>query len=298
MIKQSSTFLVDRVRIPYARYTKTFGMHETAYFYTIDMTDPEIRAKVESSGLLTEDRFSDFELEVLAPIFYKNKEPLQFNLHLVFILPDDMPLTNDMWRIKDDLQYMRKLFLRASDFEKLLSEEHKKEICSIAHVGEEHFKIRNFNIVSNIDAFQNFKLLKSLSDNLQSPIVNIWFPEEDEYIKSIKSCDSQKLAYYYQKLWSMFMEQGTPENPEHVSSTEQRFLYLASVLGKQKHGQPLLLDGIGWRALDDYRRLNLISTLSDFSEQSGSIIVTCESKADTNLIKKKVYKANFIVPKQ
>lgn len=297
MIKQSAVFHVGDQKIPYAKYTQTFGGHEKAYFYAIDLTEEEIRKKVIQTGLLTEDGFASFSIDVLFPIYRKTDETLRYNLNLVFILPDEMSLTNDMWEIKENMQYMRKLFLKASEFSKILLENQKRIICSVVQVGAEKYKFRNFNVVSDSEAKSSLVFLRELSEALKSPIIYVGYPTEESYIQSIQSADQKVLAYYYQKLWSMFQELGLPNNPYQLSSTEERCLYLASILSNQEKGQPLLLEGIGWGSLDDNRRLNMISTLSDFSEQSGSVIMTCDSKANSELIKKKVYRANFLESK-
>ena len=66
--------------------------------------------------------------------------------------------------------------------------------------------------------------------------------EEEEYtfffIRSLFAYQDI-LTYYYQKLWSMFQELGLPNNPYQLSSTEERCLYLASILSNQEKGQPL-----------------------------------------------------------
>lgn len=297
MIKQSAVFRVGGQRIPYAKYTQTFARHEKAHFYTIDLTNDETRKKVLQSGMLTEDGYEAFSGEVLLPIYRKEQETLQYNLNLVFLLPDEMPLTDEMWEVKENFQYMRKLFIRASEFAKILLEGQKREFNSIIKVGTEKYKLRNFNVVSDSEAKSSLIFLRELSEALKSPIVYVGCPTEESYIQNIKNADQKVLAYYYQKLWSMFQELGVPNNPHELSSSEERCLYLASILSNQEKGQPLLLEGIGWGSLDDNRRLNMISTLSDFSEQSGSVIMTCDSKANSGLIKKKVYRANFLVSK-
>lgn len=297
MIKQSSIFRIKGQRIPYAKYTQVFAHQEKAHFYVIDLTEEQTRENVLHAGILTERGFEDFSLDVLMPIYMKEKGTLQYNLNLVFILPDEMLFTNDMWEIKENFNYMRKLFLKASEFSKILLECQKKEITSVITVGSEKYKLRNFNIVSDSETKSSLEFLRELSDVMKSPIVNIGRPEYEAYMKSIQNADQKRLSYYYQKLWSMFQENGIPEEPSFLSYTETRLLYLASILSAKTKGEPLLLDGIGWGALDDARRLNMISTLSDFSEQSGSVIVTCDSKANNGLMKKKVYRANFLVSK-
>lgn len=297
MIKQSSIFHVNGQKIPYAKYTQTFGGHEKAYFYTIDLTEETTREKVLQSGILTEHGYAKFSNEVLFRLYMKEKETLQYNLNLVFLLPDEMSLTDEMWELKEDFQYMRKLFLKASEFVKILLEGQKREINSIVTVGVEKYKLRNLNVVSDSETKSSLVFLRELSEALKSPIIYVGYPTEESYIQSIQSADQKVLAYYYQKLWSMFQELGLPNNPYQLSSTEERCLYLASILSNHEKGQPLLLEGIGWGSLDDNRRLNMISTLSDFSEQSGSVIMTCDSKANSELIKKKVYRANFLESK-
>lgn len=297
MIKQSSAFHINGERIPYAKYTQTFAGREKAYFYTIDLREEQVRENVWKAGILTEHGYEEFSSEVLLPIYMKESGTLQYNLNLVFLLPDDMQMTNDMWELKDDFRYMRKLFLKASEFSKILLESQKKEVSSIITIGSEKYKLRNFNVVSDGENKSSLIFLRELSDALKSNIVYVGCPTKESYIENIEKADQKVLAYYYQKLWSMFQNLGLPNNPYALSSSEQKCLYLASILSNQEKGQPLLLEGIGWGALDDHRRLNMISTLSDFSEQSGSVIMTCDSKANSNLIKKKVYRANFLVSK-
>lgn len=297
MIKQSAVFHVGGQKIPYAKYTQTFAGHEKAHFYTIDLTNDQIREKVLQSGMLTEEGYEVFSREVLLPIYMKEQETLQYNLNLVFLLPDEMSLTDEMWKVKEDFQYMRKLFIRASEFTKILLEGRKKEFNYIIKIGPEKYKLRNFNVVSDSETKSSLIFLRELSEALKSPIVYVGCPTEESYIQNIKNADQKVLAYYYQKLWSMFQELGLPNNPYELSSSEERCLYLASILSNQDKGQPLLLEGMGWKSLDDNRCLNMISTLSDFSERSGSVIMTCDSKANISLIKKKVYRANFLVSK-
>ncbi|MCI8544973.1 MAG: hypothetical protein HFH09_01945 [Bacilli bacterium] len=297
MIKQSSNFLFRGKRIRYAKYIQTFVGHEKAHFFVLDLREEKVREQVLQAGILTEDGYEEFASEILFPIYRQEQETLQYNLNLVFLLPDEMQLTSDMWDIKENFRYMRKLFLKASEFSKILFENKKRELGSIITVGAEKYKLRNFNVVSDSETKSSLAFLRELSEVLKSPIVQVGYPTEESYIQNIQSADQDILTYYYQKLWSMFQELGLPNNPYQLSSTEERCLYLASILSNQEKGQPLLLDGIGWGSLDDNRRLNMISTLSDFSEQSGSVIMTCDSKANNDLIKKKVYRANFLVSK-
>ncbi|MCI9233462.1 MAG: hypothetical protein HFH08_02545 [Bacilli bacterium] len=296
MIKQSSSLNFRHQKIRCAKYTQIFARMEKAHFYVIDLTEQETREKVAKTGLLTEEGFQEFSSSILSDIYFKQRGTLQYNLNFVFLIPEGMDITTDMWRIKEDFQYMRKLFLKPSEFSKIILENQKREVYSLTSIGTEKYKIYNFNVVSSTDLASNLELLKLLSDSLKTPIVNIGCCD-DSALERIRTSNRKNLTFYYQKLWSMFQEQGVPTEPYSLSSTEQKCLSLASALSVQPKEQALLLDGFGWRALDDSRRLNLIATLSDFSEQSGSVFLTCENKDDISLIKKKVYRANFIVPK-
>lgn len=291
MIKQSSHFVFQNENIPYDKYTQTFNGHEKSYFYVINLADAITREKVLKTKLLTISEFENFVFSTFAEDFYHLPVPLRLNLNLVFLLPDEFSLTEDMYSIKNNFTYIRRLFIKASEFPKLIGENPSRERNFSVLLDSDEYELCNFNIVT--DSF----FLKKIADALQSPVINVSYPSPEEFIANINKADSNTLAYYYQKLWSMFQEVGIPESPFLTSFTERRLLNLASVLSNQTPETPLLLDYIGWGSLDDHRRLNIISTLGDFSEQSGSIILTCERNQDCNLMRKKLCKSNLITPK-
>lgn len=296
MIKYHLTFSFHHTLIPCSKYVQIFMGQETANFYVVDLTEEQIRENVTKSGLLTKEGFDEFQENTLSPLFYQAKEPIRYNLNLLFVLPDGMEQTHDMWQIKENMEYMRKLFLKSSDFSKLLFEREKKEICMTVSIGTEKYKLHNFNVALNSSTKSSLILLRELSEALKSPTFHIDVPTGHDYIEMIQKAKRKELVYYYQKLWSMFEEAEVPKNPMELSSTEERCLYLASILSNHIKGKPLLLN-LGWGSFDSKRLLNFISTLSDFSTQSGSVVVTCDSKRASTLIKKKVYRANFLESK-
>ncbi|MDE5539292.1 MAG: hypothetical protein K2J20_02255 [Bacilli bacterium] len=292
MIKQSTHFSFQGEKIPYDKYIQTFNGQEKAYFYVVNLADATTREKVLKTRLLTSSGFEDFADSTIAEDFYHLSAPVRLNINLVFLLPDEFSLTDDMYEIRSELDYGRRLFIKSSELPKLITEKPSKERNFSVSLGPDEYKLRNFNITSDS------RLLNNLSEALQSPIINVSYQNPEEAISSINKADKDALAYYYQKLWSMFQEIGVPENSNRISSTERKLLYLASVLSNQTPDTPLLLDYLGWNGLDDYRRLNLISTLGDFSEQAGSVILTCESRNDCNLMQRKLCNPNFITPKR
>lgn len=288
----TSIYSID---IPCWTYFKKSGETEIGKCYFVDLTDPDIRKKLENGV------FPIFE-EAMGFLFYEEyyntPEEISNNNDLVFITDDKTPKYN--LKMEKNFSYIRKRFINEKDLPTLLSLFNSKNMTDYSAefvFNDELYNLRPFNCIYGPNGSGKTMMMKAISDQFNVPLysANIYSDLMRKNLKyMLDNLDRSTIEMYFKKLWGLSTSKKiSPEMLNFLGYGELSMLYIASILANQEleKNRILLIDDIYWNNLDSIRTLNVIETLGSISTP---VVITASVEQPRNIVRKRVYGSNII----
>ena len=230
------------------------------------------------------DNFWQFKKNLLADDFFKHLF-YSNNMDLIFLYDKNRKYNINRNQILYDMDYSFKYFMDEEELNYYLSNYKDRNIDNakrIINLSEQKIKLDSLNYINGNNGSGKTKILNEISSVLSVPVFNM--TSKKDLIENIEDKDAFQ-KYLYQLT-------GYCEIDEY--SRYYNYAYkLAKILEYSKNHQNIvLLDDLGWNSLDDRNKLNVLETLSLYSlDNEGVVLTGCN---ESNLIRKRVYKANVI----
>lgn len=283
------------IDIPCWTYYKKTGDEVTAVYYFIDLTDPEVRAKVEK------ELFSDFveaQHLLFSKDFFTTPENLRFNNNLIFIVEDKYQ--EEYFKTEHDFTYLRKRFINEKDIPLLLRLINSKDISDYSSefiFDEKAYPLKYFNCIYGPNGSGKTMMMGAIAEQFNSPLysANIYSDLTKNNLKyMLNNLDKTTIDFYYKNLWGLSNDKKTiPEMLMFSGYAEVVMLYIAAAItnNQENKNKILLIDDIFWNNLDSIRTLNLFETLGNITTP---VVITSTVENPKLLIRKKIVGSNII----
>lgn len=304
------------------KFYQTINQINTAEIFVFDLTK-------WSKELLTVFFKNFFEIQenMLKNLFFKRENQfLRFNSKTVFVIEDNSEFLTEMWKIQEDYNYMRKIFIKKKDAMEYI--EYLLELNDVKGYNktplefsflEHSYTLTNLNLICGLNGSGKTRMLRCIQEkepgnikcfSLESYLKLLdfdellckfrrpaFFAEYETKSKSMKKI-YKKITSYMDKTSVLDEFILNSKNPRIIlrnfSWSEKFFLIFSLFLNAIPKEKVILLFDIPWGAVSEKYVINIIEFLQHLSCKGYIVCCTAQVGIVEEAFERKCYGINKI----